>query len=395
MSAAPRMNPVAETTVAVAIALADLRVRILEALKQIPVYVIEEDCQTGTIEDLVACAERLRPAILFLGLPGLTAGVAEALAALNRLDAAPRVVIVNDTADPVVILAAMRAGAAEFVYPPLDAGFADSMKRVIAESSRSSELTHPKGSTIGFVSAKGGCGATTLACHVAAYLKVASRREILLADLDLASGISNVLMQTTPRYSIEDAMQSLHRMDLKLWKALVATGPSNVDVISPAQEYGANVVPISRRMPQMLRFWRSHYDFTLIDFGHGMSQTLLDSVESIDTLVLVATNELPALRQAKRIIAALAAKNFGGNRVKLVLNKMPKRLKFELPELENVIGHKIHCAIPDEYDSLHEAYSEPRLLQPDSPLGRQIGEFAARLAGMAPAQKKARKFFIF
>ena len=68
----------------------------------------------------------------------------------------------------------------------------------------------------------------------------------------MASGISNVLMQTTPRYSIEDAMQSLHRMDLKLWKALVATGPANVDLISPAEDYGANVVPISRRMPQML-----------------------------------------------------------------------------------------------------------------------------------------------
>ena len=389
------MSPVAETAVAVAIAEPELRNRILEAVKQIPLYVLEEDCPSSSIEDLVACAERLRPAILFLGLPGLTAGITETLAALNKLAYAPRVVVVNDTADPVAILAAMRAGAAEFVYPPLDAGFADSMRRVMADSSRPTEITHPKGSVIGFVSAKGGCGATTIACHTAAYLKAAARREILLADLDLVSGISNVLMQTTPRYSIEDAMQSLHRMDLKLWKALVATGPSNVDVISPAQEYGANVVPISRRMPQMLRFWRSHYDFTLIDFGHGMTQTLSDAVESIDTLVLVATNELPALRQAKRMISALAGKNFGGNRVKLVLNRMPKRVKFELPELETVIGHKIHCAIPDEYDSLHEAYSEPRLLQPDTELGRSLGEFATNLAGIAPAPKKARKFFIF
>ena len=59
---------------------------------------------------------------------------------------------------------------------------------------------------------------------------------MLLADLDLLTGVAGLLMQVQPRYTLADALNSLHRMDQKLWKALVSVSGS-VDVICPAPEF--------------------------------------------------------------------------------------------------------------------------------------------------------------
>jgi pilus assembly protein CpaE len=287
----------------------------------------------------------------------------------------------------------MRAGAAEFLYPPFEPGF-EAVLRSVMTAPRTQLDAPATGKVIAFSSVKGGCGATTLACHAASWLKTAGRKEVLVADLDVSAGIAAALMQSAAKYTLDDALQNLHRLDLKLWKALVSASPSGVDVMAAPPE-PAGIIPISRKMPPMLRFWRTQYEFTIVDLGSGTTSMLLDVLSSIDTLVLVATNEIPALRQARQMIQNLAGRGFGANRVKLVINRMPKRPAIELPELEKILGVAIHSVLPNDYRVLSEAYSHPRLIDLDSPLGVQFGTFAARLAGMGPVEKKTRRLFRF
>jgi pilus assembly protein CpaE len=386
-----------ERTVAAALAVGDPKLRwlLLEALEKVSITVVEENCEADRFDEMAATLDRLRPEILFLGLAGLSVDPGAVIARIATLDPAPRVVAVNDTAAPEAIVKAMRAGAADVVYPPFSStAFLDSLRRVIADCGQMGAEQRSTGSVIGFVSAKGGCGATTLACHSSAHLRRMTGKEVLLADLDMASGISSIIMQTVARYSLHDALQNLHRMDLKLWKGLVTTAPSGVDVIPAPPDLPAPSAPISRKLPPLLRFWRMQYDFTIIDFGHGITQPLLDVLDSIDALVLVATNEVLALKQAKQIIQTLATRNLGANRVRLVINRMPKRSQIQLPELEKVMGYSIYAEIPNDYERLSEAYSEPRLLDPGSTLGAEIGKFAAKMAGITSNEKKkSRRFF--
>ena len=149
-------------------------------------------------------------------------------------------------------------------------------------------------------------------------------------------------------------------------------------------------MPISRRLPQMLRFWRMQYDLTIIDFGHGITQPLLDVLDSIDTLVLVATNEVLALRQAKRMIQTLAAQNFGTNRLKLVINRMPKRTPIQIPELERVMGHGIFSAIPNDYMLLNEAYSRTAADGSEHPTSRSRSGNSPQNWRASPPPRKRR-----
>src|SRR5579863_741274 len=230
MSAATAIDPLAATTAIVAVVDPQLRRSVVEALGKTSIRLVDDTWNSGDLDELAAGVERLRPSVLFLGLPGLSGDAAAAVARIANLEFAPRVVALSGSANPEMILKSMRAGAVEFMYPPFEPGF-EAVLRSVVTAARSQPDAPATGKAIGFLSVKGGCGATTLACHVASWLRNTGKKEVLLADLDISAGIAGALMQGAGRYTLDDALQNLHRMDLKLWKALVTTTPSGVDVI--------------------------------------------------------------------------------------------------------------------------------------------------------------------
>lgn len=381
-----------------AIAVPDLKLRrqLVEALRKLGVPLLDEDLDTARLDELEASVDRLRPNILFLGIPGLPSDPALVVARIAKMSPGPHIVAVNDSAEPETILKVMRAGAAEFVYPPLtSSAFEEAVRRVAEDCGRERREERATGSIIGFVSAKGGCGATTLACHAASHLRLATKKEVLLADLDLASGITSAIMQTMARYTLDDALNNLHRMDLKLWKGLVAPSASGVDVLPAPPDNPLPAVPNSRKLSPMLRFWRMHYQLTILDLGHGVTQSLIDVLDSIDTLVLVTTNEIIALKQAQQMIRALVARKFDVGKLKLVVNRMAKHNQIQGPELEKILGHDIYAEIPNDYKRISEAYSESRLVDSNSDVGVAIGEFASKLVGIATVEQKRKPRGLF
>lgn len=393
MNLASHLTQSAEPALAIAIESEELRNQILSALAAVPGEITGANCWAPDLPELLVNVARARPSVLLLGLPGLGCNIAEAIARVGSLDQPPRIIAVSDCADAESILKVMRAGASEFVYPPFETNLAEACARAQAEWLKLTESNRKLGSVIGFVSAKGGCGATTLACHSAAFLRTSGEKQVLVADLDQDSGISSALLQTQPRYSVADAIQHLHRLDAMLWKSLVATASNGVDVIPPPATPGG-LGGISRKLQQLLRFWRLQYEFTIADFGSGYSPVLAEQLESIDTLVLVTTNEVPALRQARQMMLTIGATPSGNRRVRLVINRLPRRPEMPVEELERVLGYKIYATLPNDYRALSEAYADARLLDPDSHLGGHMAQFAAKVAGVAPA-KKARKFALF
>ena len=105
------------------------------------------------------------------------------------------------------------------------------LERRSRERGRGAGRPAKAGKAFGFLSAKGGCGATTLACHVAAELGYAHQK-VLLADLDLDAGMVAFITKTKSVYSILDAVNNLHRLDISYWKALVSNGIPGVEIVS-------------------------------------------------------------------------------------------------------------------------------------------------------------------
>ena len=60
----------------------------------------------------------------------------------------------------------------------------------------------------------------------------ARNQKVLLADLDLDAGMVGFITKTKSVYSILDAVNNLHRLDIHYWKALVSNGIPGVEIVS-------------------------------------------------------------------------------------------------------------------------------------------------------------------
>ena len=376
-------------SVAIAIREAGLQEQTRQALSNVSLRLAGELQAFGSMAELAAEVVRLQPDILLLGLQGLPGDSGEVVRQIRSLETAPRVVAVSDSPNSDLILEVMRAGASEFLYPPFDGQFADSLLRVAADCP-ADRLSRTGGRVFGFVSAKGGCGATTLACHTAASLRKQTGKHVLLADLDLCSGNIGYLMHAETRYSLVDALENLNRLDLTLWRALATPTTVGVDMLgAPPEpmEFGAQALALT----SLLHFWRLQYDFTVVDLGHGLTPALCQLRDVFDSLVLVTTDELAALRQARQTLVTLGKLNIGVNRLRLVINRMPRRATVQAPELERILAFPIYATIPNHYQQLAEAYAEARLVDSASPLGIPLSAFSAKLAGIPEQTKDSRK----
>jgi pilus assembly protein CpaE len=361
-------------------------------LPALPLRSVIEHQDMSSMGPFLERLERLRPEIVLLD-------VASPKEPLNNLVPMVRakvpdatIVAIHTTADPDAILTAMRAGVNEYVYPPLEGAIRGALERRSTDGRRHSG-SRWGGRTVGFFSSKGGCGATTLVCHLAVELGKQGQK-VLLADMDLDTGLIGFLTKTKSGYSILDAVKNLHRMDVSYWKALVSNGIPNVDIMAGPAPTADRTYPPQEQLRQLFSFLRSCYDFSLIDLGRSLTRAGAAALEEMDEAYLVTTLEVPALHQAKQVSQILMDAGYGKDRLKLILNRVPKRSELAPAEIEKILGLPVYAALPSCYPELHECYSVGKLLPERSVLGKAIRELALRMAGVdqAPMKKKFRLF---
>jgi pilus assembly protein CpaE len=137
-------------------------------LKGLPVRVLLQQPAVGDTSAFLDQVEQLRLDVLVIDLTRLSEPFENVVRRIKTCSAPPQIIALNDTADPEVILGAIRAGASEFLYPPIEAGLSRALERLSAERAKAQAAPgRHRGKTLGFISAKGGCGATTVASHIA------------------------------------------------------------------------------------------------------------------------------------------------------------------------------------------------------------------------------------
>jgi pilus assembly protein CpaE len=285
------------------------------------------------------------------------------------------------------VLAAIRAGAAEYVYPPVADHLGAALERV-AES-RSQNTGRALGKTVAFVSAKGGCGATTVACHVATSLRQLTGKTTLLADFDLDNGVIGFLTKTKSSYTVEDAIQNVGRLDTSYWKALVSQAEPGLEVICAP---GADT---ERRTEEgrdaVIDFTRTQYDWIVVDLGRGLTRANRNALQAIDEVYVVTTLDVPALYRCQQMVRSLVEMGCSRDRLRLVVNRISKNAELTKAEIEHMIGIPVSFELQDDAAALGEAYVEGKLLPANSDLAKRMGRIARQIAGIAePVPSKSR-----
>ena len=101
--------------------------------------------------------------------------------------------------------------------------------------------------SFGFLSARGGCGATTFVIHLATDLARLMKQPMLVADFDFEAGLLRFMMKSKATYSVRDALDNLHRMDSSLWKGLVSSHANRARFHFRTGRRGGETSPGTRR----------------------------------------------------------------------------------------------------------------------------------------------------
>ena len=361
------------------------------SLQDCPVRILLEQSEIGDLSTLIDRVERMRPDVIFLDMSGLREPLDQVIRKLRSTGSTPAVLVLNASTEPSSILEAMRSGAAEYLYPPMREHLHTALERIGNERKHAGQSTRRGGHIVGFISSKGGCGATTIACHTAIELPNQTKKRVLLADLDLDSGLVGFLLKTTAKYNITDAVRNTQRLDENYWKALVSNGIAGLEVVTAP----SCPSPYSFKAEQLrlvLSFMRTQYDWIVLDLGRGLGPHPIAALDEVDDLFLITTLEVPALHQAKVMIEKLLDLGHNRNRLHLVLNRAPKRYDVTLQELERMLGLPVYAVIPNDYLSLNESYAEGKMLASGSNLHKHFTNLAMKISGATPVKKKFSLF---
>ena len=106
-------------------------------------------------------------------------------------------------------------------------------------------------------------------------------------------------------------------------------------------------------------------------------------------LLLVTTNELPALQAAQRALSYLDANRVGRWKVRLVVNRYLRDVGLS----REVIGTALHTdvfeTLPSDYEAVQKALMDGKPIPTSSTFGKGIVQLVERLGGKPqPASKK-------
>jgi pilus assembly protein CpaE len=354
-----------------------LREETFSCIDQLPVRVVTDQRILEDMEDLLDRIERFRPDVVILEAGLLKTPLEDFARRLKMTASEPVIFILHTEAVAKNILEAMQAGAREYIWPPLGSPLKEALTRlgkVRAEQAGSQQKR--LGRIAGFISAKGGAGATTFTSHVATSAARAAEKKLLLADLDFEAGLLRFILKVKPRYTLRDALDNMHRMDSSYWNALVIRSGEKLEFLAAPDELTERTLPDAKQLGRLLRFIRSAYPLTFLDFGRCHSAAALESLPELDVMYLVVTQDLMTLENARDFIRAVEDKGKYAERIQVLLNRVPAKQKPDLDAIESYLGVRPSGVYSDDPEALYETWSEGRLLGTDSVLGRQMAALA-------------------
>jgi pilus assembly protein CpaE len=308
------------------------------------------------------------------------------------------VVLVRQRIDTVVLGEALRAGVREVVderdLPGLNAAVRRSQAlsaqlREHAAPGEQARPDRPRGRIISVFSAKGGCGKTTLATNMAAVLADRGRREVCLVDLDLAFGDVAIALQLFPAHTIADAVPLGGNLDVAGLQALLTPhSPGLTTLVAPVEPGSAESIPASL-VGQILQILRAHFDFVVVDTPPAFDDHVLTAFDLSDVVALIATLDIPALKNLKLTLETMDLLNYPRDRWRIVLNRADSKVGLAISEVQKTLRTVISAQIPSSRD-VPAAINRgvPIVLDdPKHPVSLAIRSFSERhVAGQVPAQ---------
>jgi pilus assembly protein CpaE len=294
-------------------------------------------------------------------------------------------VFVRPALDTALLARAMQAGAREVVAMDdlhLVAG-AVSRAHQFSQALRGPEASNHNGHVISIFSPKGGVGKTTVAVNLALALTDNGARQVCLVDYDLAFGDVAITLQLFPSHTIEHAIGSEEDLDAPMLNSLLTRYQDTLKVLAAPShpDVRERITPLL--ISKVLRTLRTMYDYVVVDTAPAFDEQTLTALDETDECIIVATLDVPTLKNVKVALDTLEMLNIGRGHRHLLLNRADDAVGIDAQKVESILGMQISTQITTSIDIAASTNSGVPILTstPGHPSSAAIRNLSAMFTG--------------
>jgi len=303
------------------------------------------------ILDLEIVLVRKKPVVVFTGPSYGLADMEEMLNLYNNSLTSVKIVLLSNGINAELLKNAIKLNIHDVLeYPFTENELTASINRaayLFNEIDTAEEKPVQSCKKVMFFSTKGGAGNTFLTVNFAAALKAKTKSEVIIYDLNYQFGDVALMLNIYPKNTIFDLV-ALNKYDPETLNIFLSTHSSGVKIlpspIDPSQgETIKFVVSVN-----VLDALSNISDYLIIDSPFGFSEAVLYFIEQIDYLFLVATKDVPSVKNLKICLQLFEKLKFPAEKAFVVLNREDSKVDIETEEIEKTINRKIDVKIPSD-----------------------------------------------
>jgi pilus assembly protein CpaE len=295
----------------------------------------------------------------------------------------PTLFALLNTRSPVSMRRAIRAGADELLFTPLDGGEVTRALLKISEARLRTERRQ-SGIVCSLTSVVGGVGVTTLSMNVALALHHALHKQVGLVDLDLQTGGLSVMLNLEPEVSIMPLARLDKKLDSIQLEPALTKHSSGIYLLAAPKRIEESELISDLTVAAVLEVMREMFDFVIVDCGSHVDENAVAAWERSDRLFYVLNQSVVSVRCAWRFIDLFERLGLTTLEPQYVLNRSTLGHAIGEKQLEGTLGRRIFARFPADAKAVGRAELSGQDLwrvAAGSPLVRSLEEFARGLGG--------------
>jgi len=311
----------------------------------------------------------------------------------------PRLIVIGPKDHSSAILRAMRMGVRDyFDSAPSEDDLRSAILRIAAEleprAAGEKPRAHPA-RVVAVMGAKGGVGATVVACQLAASLRARGAR-IALVDLNLPLGDAALYFDVQPAYTLANIARESDRLDATYLRTLLSGKPNGVQILaSPVHAEEAELVR-GAHVERALNLLRVDFDWVVLDLSRNWSEPTVRALDLADLILLVTLMDVPTLHHTRKHLDLLARLGHTGARIRLIANRHSSVDAVTDKDVAEFLERKPDFRVPNDFPTTLAGVNRGASvaeIAPRSPLARAYNELTHALHGWfgadAPAAAEA------
>jgi pilus assembly protein CpaE len=321
-----------------------------------------------------------------------------------------QVVILSVQSDQNYMRRAMLAGARDFLTkPPMGDELISAIRRagemshverakgaqqrIVATTASGTPISMSnfaplaKGKIVTVYSPKGGTGCTTIAVNLAIALNNEDTRTVLV-DANLQFGDVAVFVNEQGKNTILELAPRVDELEPDVVEEiLIKHEASGLRILAAPQRPEMAERVSADQFSKVLEFLQRMYSYVVVDTSSILTDVVLSTIDISDVVVLVTTQEIPAIKNARLFLDLLQTMGINKERIVFAMNRYDKRIAITPERVSENLKHEISTTIPLDEKVVITAVNRgvPFMLDNKSqPVGRGIFSLAetvrARLA---------------